>query len=256
MFVFIKKIFLTGLAFISSLVSTIPLSCISMDNQACKVKPEIINVNSNEPVFYPFSIKTSKCSSSCNNINDPYAKMCVPYVVKNLNVKVFNLMSRTNETRHIKWHETCKCKCRLDASVCNNKQRWNDDKCRCECKELIDKGVCDRGYIWNPSNCECEYDKSCDVGGYLDYENCKCRKRLVDKLTEECAENIDEAKLAGIALFEHGNECVCSYTVCIVLVVIALTVCIGIGAYFTYTYINRNKENVSRYDYTYQAKNY
>ena len=55
-------------------------------------------------------------------------------------------MSRTNETRHIKWHETCKCKCRLDASVCNNKQRWNDDKCRCKCKELIDKGVCDKGY--------------------------------------------------------------------------------------------------------------
>ena len=134
MFVFIKKIFLTELAFISSLVSTIPLSCISMDNQACKVKPEIINVNSNEPVFYPFSIKTSKCSSSCNNINDPYAKMCVPYVVKNLNVKVFNLMSRTNETRPIKWRETCKCECRLDAIVCNNKQRWNDDKCQCEKK--------------------------------------------------------------------------------------------------------------------------
>ena len=67
--------------------------------------------------------------------------MCVPDVVKNVNVKVFNLMSRTNETRHIKWHETCKCKCRLDASVCNNKQRWNNDKCRCECKELIDKGM-------------------------------------------------------------------------------------------------------------------
>ena len=47
-------------------------------------------------------------------------------------------MSRTNETRHIKWHNTCKCKCGLDASVCNNKQHWNDDKCRCECKELID----------------------------------------------------------------------------------------------------------------------
>ena len=52
----------------------------------------------------------------------------------------------------IKWHETCKCECRVDASVCNNKQRWNDDKCRCECKELIDKGVCDKGYAWNPSN--------------------------------------------------------------------------------------------------------
>ena len=60
---------------------------------------------------------------------------------KNLNVKVFNLMSRTNETRRIRWHETCKCKCRLDASLCNNKQRWNGDKCWCECKELIDKCV-------------------------------------------------------------------------------------------------------------------
>ena len=60
-------------------------------------------------------------------------------LVKDLNVKVFNLMSRTNETRHIKWHETCKCKCRLDASVSNNKQQWNKDKCKWECKELIHK---------------------------------------------------------------------------------------------------------------------
>ena len=69
-------------------------------------------------------------------------------------------MSRTNETRHIEWHETCKCKCRLDVSVCHNKQRWNEDKCRCECKELIDKRICNKGFIWNPSNCECESDKS------------------------------------------------------------------------------------------------
>ena len=134
MFLFIKKVFYIGSLFLSSLVSTTSLNCISMKNQECKVRPEIINVNNNEPIFYPFSIKTSKCSGSCNNINDPYAKICVPDVVKDLNVKVFNLMSRTNETRHIKWHETCKCKCRLDASVCNNKQRWNDDKCRCKCK--------------------------------------------------------------------------------------------------------------------------
>ena len=160
-----KKIFLTGLTILSSVnpLSATLLSCISMNNQACKVRPEIINVNSDEPVFYPFSIKTSKSIRSCNNINDPYAKICVPGVVKQLNVKVLNLMSRTNETRHIKWHETCKCKCRLDASVSTNKQHWNDDKYQCEFKELINKGICDRGYIWNPSNCECECDKSCDV---------------------------------------------------------------------------------------------
>ena len=69
-------------------------------------------------------------------------------------------MSRSNETRHIECHEICECKCRLDASVCNNKQRWNEDKCRWECKELIDKGSCDKGFILNPSNCDCECDKS------------------------------------------------------------------------------------------------
>ena len=84
--------FSIGSLFLSSVVSTNPLSCISMNNQACKVRPEIININSNEPIFYPFSIKTSKCSGSCNNINDPYTKICVPDVVKDWNVKVFNLM--------------------------------------------------------------------------------------------------------------------------------------------------------------------
>ena len=102
---------------------------------------QIINVNSNNPIFYPFSIKKSKGSGNCNNINVTYAKICVPDVAKDLNIKVFNLMSRTNETRHIKWHETCKCICRLDTIVCNNKQRWNNDKCRCEFKELINRGV-------------------------------------------------------------------------------------------------------------------
>ena len=127
-----------------------------MNNQQCKTIPEVINLSRNSPVFYPFSIKTSKCSGNCNNINDPYTKIYLPDVVKDLNVKVFNLMSRTNEIKNIKWHERCKCECRLDAIVCNNKQRSNENKCRCECKDLIDKGVCDKEYVWNPSNCECE----------------------------------------------------------------------------------------------------
>ena len=78
----------------------------------------LVNLNTNEPMFYPY-----RCQSSCNTINDLYAKICVPDQIKDTNVKVFNLMSRTNEKRHMKWHKTCKCKCRLDASICNNKQR-------------------------------------------------------------------------------------------------------------------------------------
>ena len=77
MFRFIKKVFFIGFTILSNLTNASSLSCNSMSNQECKARPEIINVNSNNPLFYPFSIKTSKCSGNCNNINDPYAKhMC------------------------------------------------------------------------------------------------------------------------------------------------------------------------------------
>ena len=80
--------FFVGLTHLSSFTSVNLLSCILMDNQDCKTRPKVVNINGDEPVFFPFSIKTSKCNGSCNNINHPYAKICIPDVVKNLNVKV------------------------------------------------------------------------------------------------------------------------------------------------------------------------
>ena len=141
--------FFIGLTILSGLTNASSLSCISMNNQQYQGRPEIINVNSNNPVIIPY----------------------------------FS-MSRTNETRHIKLHETSNYICRLDVIVCNKKQRWNKNTCRCECKELIDKGVCYKGFIWNPSNCEWECDKSCDFGENLDYENFKFRKNLIEKLID------------------------------------------------------------------------
>ena len=137
---FIKKCFFKARTFSSSNAS----KSVLMNNQECKVRPVIMNIKSNESSFYPYNIL----------------------------VKVFNIMSRTNETRHIFWHETCKCKSRLDGSVCNSKQQWNKDKCIRECRELIDQGIIDNEFIWNFSNCECELENR----EYLDYENCKCRK--------------------------------------------------------------------------------
>ena len=137
-------------------------------------------------------------------------------------------MSRTNETRYIEWHETCKCKCRLDANVYNNKKRCNNNKCRCESKELIYKGLYDKGSVWNSSNCECECDKLCDVGEYLNYENFKCRKKLVDKSVEECTENIDEVKIAEFYLSMEISVYVLTQFV------IVLTISIGVHAYFAY----------------------
>ena len=153
------------------------LKCDSVNNQECKARPKGISISSNE--LYPYSILVNKCSGSCNNINDPFAKLCVPDVVEGINIKVFNLMSRTSETGYIGWHKTCSCKCRLDASACNNKQSWNNDKCRCECEELIDKCSCDEGFIRIPTNCDCECDKSSDVGEHLDDKNCKCRSKCI-----------------------------------------------------------------------------
>ena len=98
-FSFVKKVFVLGLTVLSK--STNALKCVSMNNQACMVRSEIININSNNPIFYPFSVKTNKHSGNCNNINDPYARICVSDPIKNLNVKVFNLMALTNETRSI-----------------------------------------------------------------------------------------------------------------------------------------------------------
>ena len=93
-----------------------------MNNQGCRIKPQIVNVNGDNSMFFRISIKTSKCRASFNSIKNLHAKLFVPHVVKNLNCTVFNLMPRTNETRHIEWHETCKCEFRLNASVYDNKQ--------------------------------------------------------------------------------------------------------------------------------------
>ena len=87
-------------SFSCNALNALPLKCVSVNNQQCRIRPEIININSNEPSFYPYSIQVNKCSGSCNNINDPYVKLCV-VVAKNINVKVLNLISRTNEKRHM-----------------------------------------------------------------------------------------------------------------------------------------------------------
>ena len=157
MFGFIKKVFFTAMTLFSfNVLSANSLECVSMNNQECKARPKIIDVNNDEPVVFPFSVKVNKCGGDFNNINDPYAKLSVLDInVKNRNIKVFNLMQRINETRQLVWHETCRCVCRLTSSVCNSRQTWNEDKCRCEWTEdLIDKLVCDKVFDCYPRNCD------------------------------------------------------------------------------------------------------
>ena len=139
------------------------LKCVSMKDQECKVSAVVIN---NECMHYPYSIKVNRCNGNCNNISNPYSKVCVPNVIKTIAAKVFELMSWKNKTKQIEWHESCKCVCKLDPIIFNNRQKWNKDKCRCEC--LVNK-KCYNNFVWNPSNCKCE-----------------CKKKAAHISTEEC----------------------------------------------------------------------
>ena len=242
---FIKKCIFTAITcFNYNALNVSSLKCVLLNNHECKIRSETMNVSTNEAVFYTYSITINKCKGSFNTINDLQAKLCVPDTIKNINVKVFFLMPRTNETRHIEWHKTCKCKCRLDASVFNNKQRWNEDKCRCEYKELIDKRMCDQGFIWNPSNSECQCAKLCDVGEYLGCKNCKCRKRLIDKLVEECSENIDGNKmLDNDTLYVISLNAIpcgsCTLYIVSLAVFFIISICISSAFIYFYWYLKK-----------------
>ena len=176
--------------------------------------------------------------------------MRVP-VVKNINVKVFNLMSWSNQTKQIEWHESCKCECKLNSSTCNNKQRWNKDKRRCECKELVDKQECDKGFIWNPSNCNCKCDKSCSISEYLDYKSCKCRGKAAYSLLEECDENIDKNEVIhhetlSIKEYNKGLNTSSSSDTCkpyVALSILFLMISVTISGAFVYFYLNSRPKN-------------
>ena len=93
-------------------ISTVnSLKCVSLKNQECKVRKVIIG---NDYMTFPYKIEVNRCAGSCNDINNPYFKICSPDIVKNISIKVFDLISQQNKFRNITFHESCKCGCLLD----------------------------------------------------------------------------------------------------------------------------------------------
>ena len=162
-----------------SLIKIKALECVSVTNQECMPRPKILDVNEGvgEALFYPYNVLVNKCSGS-NMLDDLMAKMCVPNIIKRVNMKVYNFLMRLNETRNVLWHESGKCVCRLNSSAFNSKQIWNSDTCNyndCDCNEDF-AGIisCDKGYTWNPSTCTWECDMWCKPGQYLVFVNNMC----------------------------------------------------------------------------------
>ena len=183
-----------------SIIKTKALECVSVVNQKCMPRPKILDVN--EGIG-----EVNKCSGSCNTLDNPMSKICVPKIVKNVNMQVYNFLLRLNETRNVLWHESCKCVCKLSSSVCNNKQIWNDDTCRCDCNEDF-AGIisCAKGYMWNPSTCECQCDKWCKQGQYLDHKNCVCKNKLIGRVIEECTSVINETMINNEDNITNNNN--------------------------------------------------
>ena len=153
------------------------------------------------------------------------AKLCIPNVIKRVNMQVYNFLMRLNETRNVLWHESCKCVCKLNSSVCNSKQIWNSDTCRCDCNEDFAGVVgCDKGYTWNPSTCECQCDIWCKPGKYLDHKNCVCKNKLIGRLIEERTSVINETMINNK---DSGNNNITGlFSVVILIAVICLCVII------------------------------
>ena len=156
------------------------LECVSVIYQKCMPRSKILEVNEGvgKALFYPCNVLVNKCSGSCNTFDNPMSKR--------VNMQVYNFLMMLNETRNVLWHESCKCICKLNSSVWNNKQIWNGDTCRCDCNEDF-AGIinCTKGHIWNPSTCECQCDMWCKPGQYLDHKNCICKNKLIGRVIEE-----------------------------------------------------------------------
>ena len=164
------KMLLINLAIsLFSVLKVNTLEYLSVINRECMPRPKTLDVNEGvgEALFYPYNVLVNKCSGSCNTLDNPMSKICVPKINKNVNIKVYNFLMRLNETRNVLWHESCICVCKLNSSVCNIKQIWNSDTCRCDCNEDF-AGIinCTKEYTWNPSTWECQCDKWCKLGQY------------------------------------------------------------------------------------------
>ena len=218
-----------------SIIKTKALECVSVINRDCMPRPKILDVNEGvgEALFYTYNVLVNKCSGSCNMLDDPMAKLCVPKIIKRINMKVYNFLMRLNETRNILWNESCKCACRLNSSVCNNKQIWNSDTCRCDCNDDF-AGIIsyNKGYTWNPSTCECQCDMWCKPGQYLDYKKCVCKNILIGRVIEECSDIINETMINNKNNIANDNTITNISIGLFSVIMFALIVCFCVFAYF------------------------
>ena len=217
------------------IIKTKSLECLSVVNQKCMFRPKILDVNKGvgEALFYPYNVLVNKCSGSCDTLDNPMAKLCVPIIIMRINMKVYNILMMLNETRNVLWHESCKCVCRLNSSVCNSKQIWNSDTCKCDCNEDF-AGIinCIKGYTWNRSTCESQCDMWCKPGQYLDHKNCVCKNKLIGRVIAECTSVINKTMMNNVDNKDNDNTITYIFNGLFSVLLFIGIVCFCVFAYF------------------------
>ena len=165
------------------------IKCESLDNQPCLARETIVNINSNEPRYYPFAIKLNKCTGSCDTLDSPLAKICKANETKKKIVRVYDILFNKYRPLMINKDISCDCKCRFNSSVCNAEQKWNRDKCRCECG----MGKCKKGFVWDYSICRCRCER-CGV---------KTHNFSLGNLDDKCDESSSSVTISTMTTKNH-----------------------------------------------------
>ena len=158
MFSPIKQVFIVLISFISSLARN-RKKCLFLNDESCMVRPILIDMNPVELKYYPFIISIDKCTGICNVL----PPKCFPKETKDINVKVFNMITNKNEAGAMTEHISCNCKCKFNSTICDPNLKCNNKTYQCEC---INYRECKKDYSWNPSTYICD--------------NSKCLKSIAD----------------------------------------------------------------------------
>ena len=188
-----------------NIIKTKALECASVINRKCMSRPKILDV----------------------------PELCVPDIVKRVNIQVYNFLMRLNETQSVLGYKSCKCVYKLNSSVCNNKKIWNSDTWKCDCNEDFASIInCTKGYMWNPSTCECQCDVWCKPGQYLDHKNCICKNKLIGRVIEECTSVINETMINNKDNIDNDNTTTNIFIGLFSVLLFVGIVCFCVFAYF------------------------
>ena len=188
------------------------------------VRPTLIDLNHVELNYYSFMVSLGKCSWSCSSADELSTKICVPSKTKDINVKLFNMITNKNEAKAMVKHISRDCKCKFNSATCNSNKKLNNDPCQCECKKY---GKCKNGYRWNPSTCFCGNGKYLKIVGDISVIASDEIKYVMDIVLTNVANTITTNVTIIVSINFHKKvrykiDCYILHTILLVIILLLI----------------------------------